>query len=131
MSYDLGKIFGKPLVSGAAGAIFSYLLMDGSGSVIIMDKIVPGWLLVGVVVTGSTFIGEWGKELLLPHLQGMSLGGFEGSIAAPTITGLSTFILLKYMDTTDYSNFLPAFLLGAGSNIVGDYGYDNWIKNWV
>ena len=128
---DLAQTLGKPITSGLSGAILSYVLFDGAGRVIVSGKEIPGWLLVGVVVAGSTFVGEIGKGYLLPYLQGMKWGGFEGSIAEPALTGLSTYLLLMFMDKADYGNFIPSFLLGAGSNIVGNYAFDNCIHNWI
>ncbi len=128
---DYLKVIVKPATSGVAGALFSYFLMDGSGSVIVADTIISGYVLVGLVIAGSAFVAEYGKEWLAPYLGGMQYANFEISIIEPTITGLSTYVLLMWMDKSDFGNFLPAFLLGAGSNVVGDYTYRNWVKNWV
>lgn len=128
---DYLQILVKPTTSGVAGALFSYLLMEGSDSIIVMDRIIPGYVLVGVVVAGSAFLAEFAKEWLAPYIGGMKYANFEISIVEPTVTGLSTYVLLMWMDKSDFGNFLPAFLLGAGSNIVGDYTYNHWVKNWA
>lgn len=131
MGEKLAQTLAKPLMCGAAGAALSYAVAEGANPVLIAGKILPGWVVVGGTVAVASYAGEIGKNYILPYLQGGSLAQLEGSVLEPALTGVATYGAFYLMDQADSSTFVTQFLLGAGSNVAGDYAYTNWVQKML
>ncbi len=127
MSSTILQTLMKPALSGLAGGAL-YVLINGNLEVLVMDKILPGWLVIGFVVAGASYVGEIGKNYILPSLG--AGGKFEEiaiSALEPALTGAATAGAVYLLGVSDAGSLLPAFLLGAGANVAGDYAYTNFI----
>ena len=124
----LYKTIAKPAFVGAIAAVASGVGFNGMADVVTPLGNMPLLIPVAVGVGVASYITEISKNYLVSGSGYMTL-----AIANPLITGAAS-IATMYIATSGnvgYSNALPLFLLGAGSELAGDYTYTYFVSPYV
>jgi hypothetical protein len=118
----------KPAIVGGLADIISYVMLDGAGQIQVMGKLVPGWLLIGIVVAAADFAGTFMKEWIAPYLitDNKTTQHLEDMLLTPSLAGLSTWILLDPVLGIGESA-LASIGIGAVSSWGADYIYKNML----
>jgi hypothetical protein len=127
-SSSVKETFLSPLVVGSIAAIASYALgINGTVSVLGATDI-PLHLWLGGVTFVASASGQTIKQYVLPLSLSQSDSQMVSALTMPAIVGASN-ALLMYVLSGDLVG--TGFLLGAGSQISGQYVYDNILKQYV
>lgn len=107
--------------------------MGNSGSVTYLGQNMDVCSGVGIGAAVGSAVGEVASNFILPMIPGNSaLAGYEGSIVKPLLAGTGTVAALKLASGNEYPlqqmGMGYQFGIGAGSNLVAQYGYDKFAK---
>ena len=114
----------KPLLVSVSAAIGSRVLFGEAGGAI--DLPLLGSVGVMTAVAGSAFVASMvaqvGESYVLPYLPNNGkFASIEAKAVSPVLTGLAVSAILY--PTLQDGALWKAFVLGAGSQVAGDYGY--------
>ncbi len=126
MDSRLSKTLAVPLISGAvAAAEASYLYSSYEGVQVPLLGRVSAPLGMAVHTALASMVSESAGQYVLPYLEGgHSYSDIATKVSGPVITGLANSALLNVA-----GNSVPmsqAFLVGASSNLIGQYVADMW-----
>lgn len=119
---------GKPLMAGAvAAAATALLLPNGSGSVSTILGNMPAFVPIGISVAAASAVAEVGKQYIIPKdtTSQIIISG-----AKPVLTGAAA-VAAMYVLGGQLNDYMTPFILGAGSEIAGDYTYDNFVSPYM
>ena len=110
--------------AGAAVGLF-YVFVDKNLSIDIpfANTNLPLWAAIG----GASFIGaelgQLGTEFLGPKIPMMEkFEGVEKAVIPPVMSGLATYLSIRTL-ISENTDFMRAFLIGSGGDILGKYAY--------
>jgi len=117
----------KPAIAGGIAAIVSYVMLDGAGSIQVMNYLVPGWVLIGVVVGAADFIGTFSEKWISPYVtsNNKTVQSLESMLLTPALSGVATWILLDPVLGVGESPIMSVGL-GLVSSWSADYIYKTW-----
>ena len=121
----LKEIFVPSLIaSGVSLVLYKVVLNENLGEQIpVMDSVYPAYLVLGGTAFLGNVAGEFLSDVVIPKIPKIeALGSIQDAIVPPSITGLSTYGVMRFAISEDTS-FKHSFLLGAGSSVIGKYIY--------
>src|SRR5579875_23779 len=117
--------FTTPAFSGVIGALATPLVFNTSYNDYLNAGLLQGWnasLGVGILIFGSSLIGHLSKNYVLPMIpQNSYFAEGEGRVLTPVLTGLASSAILYTSTDRSFMALGKTFLLGAVSEVSGDY----------
>ncbi len=129
----LKQQFTKPIVTGLI-AMGAEMILFGGGfktdiNFLNLGLRVSSAVGVGIASATGSFIGETGKQWVLPYIPGnKGYVGMEGMLVEPILSGIATSVLLYPNLDGSKEAFAKSFAIGAGSNIGADYSYRTFLS---
>ena len=126
MSRDsrLLRTLAKPAVVGGIAALGSAFLMDGTDVVSSMFGPVKEFIPLAIGVGGASYIAEIAKNYLVPQDTTTQV---TDSLAKPALTGVAAVGTMYLLGAGKAVRVPQVALLGAGSEVAGDYAYSNFV----
>ena len=117
----LSQTISKPLITGAVGSLLSKMILNGA-DMNLYGYSIPSYLVDGVIITSASYVNEISKNYTLP-LLGLNDQGSKTvqMIASPLLTGGFVAASVVIFNGGDSSGLLTSVLLGASSEIAGQY----------
>jgi hypothetical protein len=118
----------KPAAVGVVGAVVTYYLFGETGSMVLLNQVIPGWLGVGVCLTATTLASETLGNYVLPLIpKNYQTAKTEKLVLEPVINGLALYALLSVTTPNVYANgFKFPLECGILSTIAGNYMVDTF-----
>lgn len=117
---QIPRTFAVPLGAALTGAAIS-LVTAGSGTVNVAGFNLPGPVAYGIVIGSSSGVTELSKNYIVPMITNDPLGPTAAYVLQPAITGLSAAVFSGAMSGFRQDVLVTSFLVGAVSQLVGDY----------
>lgn len=127
MKAQLSEQFVHPLVVGALGYVGAYVMGEGNKVADIGSMSISLPLFLGISTGVSSAVGETFKQWVLPMVSG-KYSSIESTLLGPALVGGVDGLALQFLTK---SRLMEGFLLGAGSEILGSYAYDGFIKPYT
>ena len=122
------RTLAKPAVVGGIAALGSALLMDGQDVVSTVLGETRAFIPLAIGVAGASYIAEIAKNYIVPQ---DTTSQVTASLAKPALTGAAA-VGTMYIITGGYAPSIPRVaLLGAGSEVAGDYAYSNFVSPYL
>ena len=129
----LSKYLIKPLLYGAAGAVASAIVIGGTDFYVdVMGRPMNALWFIGGACGVSSIVSDVARDYLLPLIPGNeNFTRTETSLVNLGLNGASVYGIMLLTGTTDASNLLVPFGVGAASAVVGEYAWANYANPWV
>ena len=125
----ISEQFLHPLVVGALGFTGAYFLGEGAKIAQVGGITMSLPMFLGLTTAVSSGLGETLKQWILPTFSNnMDYVSLESTLLSPALVGGVDAAATYFLTGT---RFMEAFLLGAGSEVVGSYLYDGIIKPYI
>jgi hypothetical protein len=126
---QISEQFMHPLIVGVLGYAGAYVMGEGSKEAVIGGMTLSLPLFLGMATGISSAVGETLKQWVLPMLpNNNSFVPLENTFLAPVLVGGVDGIGVHLLTKT---RFMEAFLLGAGSEVLGSYLYDGILAPYL
>lgn len=126
---QLTEQFVQPLIVGAIGWAGAYALGEGNKIASVGGMSISLPLFLGLTTGVSSAFGETLKQWVLPMLpNNSSYVSIENTFLSPVLVGGVNAVAIQFLTKT---RLTEAFLLGAGSEILGTYLYDGVLKPYT
>lgn len=124
-NFDVKTLVEPGLVGVTAGVLSTFAGGSATIGTIIGDM--PGWVPITLSVAAASYSSEAIKSKVLPSNLGT---GIASSLAKPVITGAAgagvTYLVSQ--GNMNMTGIQTAFIIGASSELVGSYLFDNVVK---
>ena len=125
----LSKQFVHPVIVGLIGYLGAHAMGEGNKKAIIGSLEFSLPMFFGITTGVSSAAGETLKQWVLPILPGNAgYVSLENTFLSPALVGGVDGAVMYLLTKT---RFMEAFILGAGSEVLGSYLYDGLIKEYV
>lgn len=124
--------FLKPAVTAAVGAAVGKYTIFPEGSVMFGETPIPLWVATAVALYGAGVVGELLSTKVFPYLsrgQRWEAGGMVAGLVQPAAVGLANGAVWSLVNSgaATEKGVANIFLLGAASEIAGDYIYNHFV----
>jgi hypothetical protein len=119
------ELLTKGAATGAIAALAGMLLFEDK-ALVIAGMRVPGSVAMGLGAAAGSLSADLAHKYVMPHIPAnQKYEKAEFAIISVAASGLGTFAVSNLIGSAP---MVPAFALGAGSYISGDYLYHNFIN---
>lgn len=126
----MNSAIAAPAAVGATASALSYVLSNGAQTIGTPLGNMPAWVPVGVSIGAASYAANMLKDRVVPA---DNTNQIIATLAKPAITGAAGIAAL-YATTggnMDGQAIQGAFILGAGSELLGSYVYEKAVSRYV
>lgn len=119
----------KPATVAITAGVLSYFLADGGALISTSMGDVMGW----IPVVAGVGVASYGAEVLNNYVISNNDSTLKslGGLLKPVATGTGAYVGLRMLAPIADDAMLPLFLLGASSELAGEYAYKYTVEKMM
>lgn len=125
----MNRVLFEPALVGCVAGIASVIFLNGTSYNTTILGTMPEFIPTAVTVAGASYASEFLKQYIVPKDTNSKV---LSNLAKPAITGVAS-IATSYVlgGGTFPDNMTTPFLVGAGSELVGDFSYEKFVSPYL